>query len=279
MRREFQKTRLLDNIIFLLEQQNRTAEELEKEAGVAPGYLSWMGMESEASPDPGFLVRAADVLNVSVDQLLIMNLTSLTPTEKYLMSFLEKLKNDTVSDKLDWVRESAESLNRLDRDESGKVGHPLFSYETYVAEAVCNYREEVSRVVFVSNAFDCHTVIEDDCFHLRMKNHRILYLMKIGRQPFRTGDPDAMATEVWMHSPGIGVQYVCGNRGGMSVAWAVDDLYQSVRENARYPKLRPDLRNVIDAFLQDDLGEETGDSAEASRTHGDNPSIRRLSFR
>lgn len=79
---------------------------------------------------------------------------------------------------------------------NGYVEHPLFSYETFMEQGEDEYPEEVSRVVFISHAFDVHTYITDDCFSLRLKNGAILYLMNFSKSIHRVNDLNAYAREI-----------------------------------------------------------------------------------
>ena len=107
MEQKFNKTIIFDNIAFMLKESGKKIGELETEAGVSLGYISRMSKEGNAKPGIDFIMKTAEALNVSVDTLLRVDLSSLTATEKYLISFLEKLVKDTFDDKLDWQTETA----------------------------------------------------------------------------------------------------------------------------------------------------------------------------
>ena len=252
---ELNKKLLFENITFLLREKGMKIGELEKEAGVSPGYIS-RSKDGTSKPGIEFIMKVAEVLDVSVDTLLNVNLNSLTPTEWYLITFIEKLKEDTVEDKLDWRRNSADSYNRLEADINGFVDHPLFSFEDFYEAGPAEYPERVQRVVFVSHSFDCHTYINNDCFSLRMKNGAILFLMNISKSAYKITDPDAFAKEIWMCRPGGGASYLCSNRDISPLAVLVDDLYTVVKEFSKHPKINKDLKYIIDAFMKDDLDDD-----------------------
>lgn len=126
MSEEFNKQLMLENISFILKESGKKIGELETEADVSPGYISRTSKDKKAKPGIDFVVKTAESLNISVDTLLNIDLAGLTPTERYLISFIEKLKRDTADDKLDWIRSSADSLKRMDCDANGFVP-PLFS--------------------------------------------------------------------------------------------------------------------------------------------------------
>lgn len=250
----FNKKLMLDNISFMLKELGKKIGELESEAGVSPGYISRTSKDNNAKPGIDFIIKVAESLNTSVDTLVSVDLASLTPTERYLLAFLEKLKSDTTKDKLDWERESADSLNGQEPDINGYVPHPLFSYETFYEEGEEDYPNKVSKVVFISQSYGCHTYINGDCFKLSLKNGAALYLLSISKSVYYRNDPDAFAKELWMYKPQVGAQFLCCNRYASPLAAAVNDLYFIVKEFMKHPKIKNDLRFVIDAFMQDDLG-------------------------
>lgn len=170
--KNFNKSLCFSNIRELLRQNpDVKIGQIEKEAGIRLGYMSRLEKEGNKSePSMEFIVTAAKLLKVSLDTLVSVNLTGLTPTEQYIVNFFDKLKADTIADKLDWNIESADYLNRLETDMNGYVDHPLFSLETFYEEGECEYPDEVTRVVFTSRSFGPKTFICGNCYNLRMKN-------------------------------------------------------------------------------------------------------------
>lgn len=256
LNKEFNKKLMLDNIAVLLSESGIKVGELENEAGVSAGYISRLTKDGAGKPGIEFIMNAAEALKVSIDTLLYIDLAGLTPTERYLISFLEKLKKDTAEDKLEWIRYSADSLNRMEPNYDSSVDHPLFSYETFMEAGEGDYPDEVSRVVFTSHTFDVHTYITGDCFSLRLKNGAMLYLMDISKSVHRVNDPNAFAKEVWMYKPQVGGQYMCSNRDNSPLSALVDDLYAVVKEFSKHPKIMKGLQEAIDAFMRDDLEDD-----------------------
>ncbi len=254
----FNKQRLFDNIAFLLKVRGMKIGELETAAGVSAGYISRASKEGGSTPGVEFIINAARALGVSVDTLISANMTELTPTEKYIISFLEKLERDTNEDKLDWCCESAESLNCMGTDMNGNPDHHLFSYETFMEESENNVSNELTECRFISHLFDVHTAVNGDCFHLRMKNGVMLYIMNISKSVYRTNDTDAFAKEVWMYSRGY-PQYLCCNRDVSPIGALVESLYSAISENSKHPKIKNDFQYVINAFMRDDISDDDDD--------------------
>ena len=237
--------------------------QIEKEAGIRLGYMSRLEKEGNtAEPSMEFIVTAAKLLKVSVDTLVTVDLTGLTPHEHYIVKFFDKLKADTLADKLDWKREKAQVLNNLDPDINGFTGHPLFSPETFTEETKEGEAEEVSRVVFQSKSFGYYTHIKDDCFNLRLKNGTVLYLMNISRSVYRVSDPNATAIEAWMYVPHTDCSILVSSRDKTQVAPLVLNLYRTVKEQMEHPKISKGALYAIDSFMKDDLADDKFDDGD-----------------
>lgn len=254
---DFDRTLFFDNISYLIKKHDLKIGEIENSAGVSAGYISRASKDEKSKPGVEFVMKIAELLQINVDTLLRADLTNATPTEKYLMSFLGKLNSDTVADSLNWIREPKVELNRIQADEYGDTGHPLFKLRTY--DAPNDYDgsiEEVTQVVFASHNFDYQTGIHKDCYSLRMKNGTLLHLMNIFKVYSSISDPDTFAIEIWMTPPKAEAQFLCDNKGEVTISSLIDGLYTTVSENMRHPKIDKNLQYVIDAFMQNDLEDD-----------------------
>ena len=257
MGEEFNKEILFDNIYYLLNEQGKKIGEFETETGVSPGYVSRASKEGNMKPGIDFIMSAADVLNISIDTLLKVSLSGLTPTERYMVSFLNKLENDTVSDRLAWQVETKDFLNYgLEADESGNTGHPLFHERQFYEKSEIDYPSFVTRVVFTSNAYGPTTYIDGDCYKLRMKNNSVLYVMKISKSAYDKREKDVKATEIWLCKGMEDCQFLCSTKSAGPLAAQILNLYEIINEEFKHPKLKKDVRDVIDAFMADDLGNQ-----------------------
>ena len=258
-KKNFNKSLCFANIRELLRQNSDVKiGQIEKEAGIRLGYMSRLEKEGNtAEPSIEFIVTAARLLKVSVDTLISVNLTGLTPTEQYIVTFFDKLKADTIADKLDWVRESAFNLNRVEPDYNGYVWHPLFAEETFFEESECEYPNEVTRIVFSSKAFGPKTYIAGDCFNLRLKNGTTLYLMDIEKSVHKINDPNAYAKEAWVYVPNKGgCSYLVGTQDKTPVAPLLEGLFSTVKDRMEHPQINNDVMYAINAFMKDDLSDD-----------------------
>ena len=259
--KNFNKTLCFSNIRELLRQNSDVKiGQIEKEAGIRLGYMSRLEKEGNtAEPSMEFIVTAAKLLKVSIDTLITVDLTGLTPTEQYIVSFFDKLKADTLKDKLDWNRETAFNLNRMEADINGWVYHPLFAEETFYEETECEYPQEVTRIVFNSKTFGPRTYICGDCFNLRLKNGTTLYLMDVEKSVHRTGDMTAFAKEAWMFVPHKGCQLLVASQDDTPVAPLLEGLFSIVKERMEHPKVNNDVMYAIDSFMKDDIEDDDTD--------------------
>lgn len=261
MNKELDKKLMFENISYLLQETGIKIGELEAEAGVSPGYISRSTKDEKSKPGIDFIIGAAHALNISVDTLISVRFSELTPTEKYLVEFLEKLKRDTADDKLTWNKELADKLNRMEADINGNTEHPLFSMETFFEMKESGYPEEVTRVIIVSDTFGCNTAIAGDCFNLEMKNGARLYIMNLSKSAYNIRESDVMAKEIWVHMPQSIPKFMCSTAKNSPLADLVEDLYFVVAEFSKCPKIAEDILHVIDAFMQDDYLSDDPDHA------------------
>ena len=257
--REFNKERFFSNVSYMLEQLGMKIGEFEAAAGVHAGYISRTVKDEKSKPGIDFVVKAAQVLQTSMDGLLTVDLSELTATEKYLQNFLEKAKQDTIDGKLDWNRETAHSLGQLKVGNNGSVDHPLFKHLTVREENECDDVEEVTGIVMVSHAFEEHTRINGDCFNLRLKNGVIFYLMNICKSVCSVADQEAYGKEVWMFQPDELPQFLCSSFKGDPLSASVELLYTTLVESFKHPHLKKGIQSAIDAFMNDDLEDDAPD--------------------
>ena len=263
---EFDKELMFRNITFILSEVGKRIGEFEAETGVSAGYISRTSKDEKSKPGIDFVVNAAESLNVDIDSLIKVDYSALTGTERYLLDFLSKLKADTAIDKIEWECETAEYLNGLRVDFEGKVHHPLFEVRTFFEQTEVEYPEEVTRPVMTSRSFDVHTAIHGDCFHWKMDDNSIVYIMNISKSVYRTNDKDAFAKEIWMVTKN-GTQFLCSNKKSQ-LSEVVDELYQIIVESFNRPRLNDDVKSAIDSFM---AGTESGSKSARTnkqRLHG-----------
>ena len=269
--KNYDKQVLFRNVRYLLKQKENDGVRLgqiERDADLKPGYMSRLEKpDNNTEPSMNFIITAARALNVSMDLLVKVDMEEITPSEKYTLSFIDKLKNDTLGGKLDWSVEYQGELNRLEEDNNDEVGHPLFAYLTFYRQSEVEYPDQVTEVVFPSHSFDTNTYIHDDCYNIRLKNGARLYVMNISKAVYNTREGDeALAIELWMTMPPVvpyevygDARYICSSKDEGPVGESVGELYSVIKQFMKHPKYKADVANIIDAFMVDDFTDDDVD--------------------
>ena len=236
---------------------------MEKNAGVSTGYISRSSKDGGTKPGIDFIMNVAAELHVSIDTLLKGNLATLTPTEHYLLNFLEKLNEDTEAEKLDWEEEIAVNLFGLKADSYGNTGHPLFHLERYHVQDENGEITTNQEVLFKSNSFGTDTFINGSCFHLELSKENFLFIMNVSKTPFES-NPELQALEAWMAVSSDETHFLCSNKGNPDLARDLNRLYATLTENMKHPQVKKDVRNIIDEFMRNGIkttsNEESGDN-------------------
>ncbi len=257
----FDKNLCFSNIRWLLKQKPEVKiGQIEKEAGIRLGYMSRLEKEGNTSePSIEFVVTAAKLLNVSIDTLISINLSDLTANEKYLVRVFDKLKKDTLADKLEWNTEKASNLNYMETDINGNTEHPLFELRTFYEKTEIEYPNQVTRVIFPSKSFEENTYINGDCYNLRLKNGTTLYLMNICRNVSSKDEPEAYAIEAWTYVPNGTCSPLLTSLDQSAIAPMVKTLYEVVKNQMSHLRINKEAIPALDAFLKNDLEDDPVD--------------------
>lgn len=250
MNKEFNKEILFDNISFLIKKLGKKIGEVETEVGVSPGYISRTSKDGGAKPGIDFIVKICGILNVSIDTLISTDLSSLTPTEQYLISFFEKLKSDTLNDDINWNVETAENLSITTDVCGNSLDNPLLEYREFYDDVDRLYGS--CQVVFHSATCGDDAIINGDCYNLRLKNGVMLYIMNASKR----AEQSVCAKEIWMFAPSSSVQFLCSTISNFALSDLIEDLYSTIQESMKHPKINNTLKNAIDAYMNNDITDD-----------------------
>lgn len=253
IKKNFDKYLLFSNIRELLKNSDVKIGEIEKQAGCYPGYMSRLDKKDNTTePSVEFVMTAAKLLATSIDLITNCNLGVMNPTERYLADFFDQLIKETTDDQLDWTIRPAQWFEDIPTDEEGDPIHPLFGYDEYTEILGDRTVNHISGIIFRSNSFDTETWIPEDCyeFNLRSGNPATLYLMNVGQKFHDSGDSGERAKEIWIAAPNGFPEFLASNRGKTELASIVEKLFNTVRIQTKYPKLKPNVKNIIDAYLK-----------------------------
>ena len=191
----------------------------------------------------------ADALGVTVDDIIKNDYSTPTPTELYILSFVDRLLSQTNADVLDWKKETATQLKVVGYDSDGSPDHPLFSMD---------FENNEPSPHFVSR-FNSNWVISGDCFYLSLpgSSHTTVYLMCVE-------SPDAIGTPLEGDSYELyivknwKVQPLCSSIPVTSMFHTtLTDLYKAVKESSNHPKIAADFMSAMEAFMRNGVEENS----------------------
>ena len=98
------KKLISNNIKHLLEIKNIKISDFENELGISAGYITCIGnLNRKSEPTLSIIYNIADRLGVNIDLLLNENLTQINDDEQPCMSFLQRIQNYILSEKMRWA--------------------------------------------------------------------------------------------------------------------------------------------------------------------------------
>jgi len=117
------KALIAQNIKNLVQQKGMKLGDFESAAGVSTGYISRLIKADDPTSVPlmELLAHASNSFGVSIDTLISVNTSSMTPNETYLLNFLDKIFKDTQTGNLSWDMEEEATLTQ----HHGAHPHPL----------------------------------------------------------------------------------------------------------------------------------------------------------
>lgn len=235
--KEFDRTRCLNNIYSLCRQNNVKIGELEAAASLSAGYLSRM-IKDEATGKPSIelLLAASSMLNVSVDLLLNVDFNTLTDTETYLLQFTEKLLLESSEKKLFWEFDFNEKFDGVSCDFDGNTTHRLVSAcwdgerEMYVLQYNSFFSKEVS---IAGTALKTHIQGAD------------VHLVPVC---VSAESNETKGYELYIYRRGAMTKLCCTITAPI-FAEKLKMLYSEAKATTRLAKIQPDLKSVMDAFI------------------------------
>ncbi len=264
---EFNKKRFFDNITFLVKKNGLKIGEVEAAAGVSAGYISRMSKDvNNAKPGLEFAIGVAKVLGTSFDALISVDFSSLTPTEEYLVQFIEKLIRDTVDKDLPWIMESKVMLDSVGYDQNGPE-HPLFDVMYRDVENENGGFDRCQEIGFDSRFNEYESICYvDDSFRLALTSDTTLYLMAIVLADKEGLVFGAVDYEMYIVKNG-GVSPVCGTtviKGNSPFEEILHNLYVAAKESSRHTKVNATVKNAIDWYMERGITSQNPSISELS---------------
>lgn len=221
------------NIKYLASQKGIKLGDLEAQVAVSAGYFSRLSNEnskksnnenSKSSTLVDVIINVAEQFNVSIDALVSTDLEALTPNEKTLSQFFDRLYKDTIEDKLVWDKQSENNFII-------SIEHPLI-YQSPDFQP------------YYHSLFDDDTKLSGDVFKVCI-NYEDLYLIHVINSA-RT----VVGFELYFcFNNNENIEPVCRLNSDSKLYVQVLDLYKAASESSNHLKLSSSVIQMISDYM------------------------------
>lgn len=242
----FDRKRILSNISTLTKEKNIRVGDLEAACGVSAGYFSRLNKgESNALPSIEVLTIISNMLEVSIDGLVRIDYEALTPSERYLIDFLDKLITKTSALELIWEAESIKKMNMAG------IGFDEDAVQTSLLSNgdLNSYDEEQERFYFLFHERE-DVEFAGPAYHVKTAEKFTLWLTYVSVGP--CDRPKNKEIELYMQTTRF-IKPICHTNLEESNAFkdALLTLYNAAAESSRKPKIDSEVKNLIDSFMSE----------------------------
>lgn len=238
----FDKTLLGKNIKFLATQKGIKVGDIEAEAGVSTGYLSRLANEDNKNNFPimDLIFLISKKFDVSINTLLSVDFSNLTPNEILLSQFFDKLNKDTENNKIIWELDSKVKLESVKQN----GGHPLF------------FQHQHDPFFSYHSFFDQDVEISGDSYKVCIEN-KWLFFMAVSNSESANIDFELYFIYRNGYNSQNEIEKICKICHDSELYKQIIDLRNVAAESSRHVKLSDSVLSTINNYLsQEDVDVE-----------------------
>lgn len=252
--KNFDKSICLANIRELLKNSKVKLGQIEKASGNNPGYMSRLEKEGNTSdPSVEFLVTAADMLEVSLDMLVKGKIGDMTPSEEYLLKFINGLIADTRTEEIIWDKETVAHLDYL-ASQTGIKKHPLIDIQydysedqpTQVGYGYVSHFNKYDSIEPKGNCYNAYLPGTSDKVYImscRKANSKIQWVK------------DEFFEMYLVVGSGLMLNPICTTlQTGSTINGAIESLYKEIEIAASHVRIDDLTKKSIDRYLNNRRG-------------------------
>ena len=250
----FDRKRLLSNIATLTKDKNVRMGDLEAAAGVSAGYFSRLNKgESNAIPNIEVIAAVAEKLEVTIDCLVRVDYETLTPSERYLIDFINKLISKATSFEMLWEGESVKKMLAAGMNQDGCAIHPLFEVRSVnMGTGMSGYPDYEDQVVYNSLFHEGEFLgLLGPSYHIDFDGGSVFWIADVGIEYGEEMAPDE-EIELYMQKnyKVIPICHTVAN-GVSPFNEILFSLYKAAAETSKRPKIDASVKSAIDSFMED----------------------------
>ena len=242
--KNFDKNKLFRNIRKLLSSTGVKLGQIEKEAGCQPGYMSRLEKAGNTTdPSVEFVVTAAKELEVSLDLLIYGNFEKMTPTELYILKFLNTLIRDTKNDNLAW---KINDLGPYVKNKKNTASIDISPFHQYIVGIDAGTNSIQYRSLFFSDKI---VTCVGNCYKGELKgSNAMMYIMNCMDTSAGTNEVRQFF-ELYIVDRHKVNPLFCTAQTSEGLISAVDQLYEVVEVSATHIHLNDDVKAIIEMYL------------------------------
>lgn len=241
--KNFDKNKLFKNIRQLLSSTGVKLGQIEKDAGCQPGYMSRLEKAGNTTdPSVEFVVTAAKELEVSIDLLIYGDFEKMTPTELYILKFLNTLIRDTKNDNMGWKINDLRPYVKTGRYEKTRID----PFHQYIKGVDAGTDSIQYRSLFFSDKI---VTCVGNCYKGKLKgSDTMMYIMNC-TDTLAGMNEIKQFFELYIVDNHKVNPLFCTAQTGEGLIAAVDQLYEVVEVSATHIHINDKIRAIIDLYL------------------------------
>ena len=211
---DFDKSRLISNINFLIQSQNRKVGEVEETIGVSQGYLSKLSKPANKQvPSLDTVCRLAALFGVSVSDLIYTNYPILTKGDRQVHDFLATLISQTTCEEISWEElDYNEEVYKFQTGNSSSEAANIFDLENGQMISSCDFADgkQYRKQPLLDDVFaGDRTYLYGNCYKLQLDFFNLIFVIKGIHIAEDTNEPEVLYLMVLRHeTPGsLGVGF------------------------------------------------------------------------
>nr|WP_276926175.1 helix-turn-helix transcriptional regulator [Faecalibaculum rodentium] len=262
------KQKIVRNISFFAQEQNRKVGEIEEAIGVSQGYLSKLSKpSSKQMPSLETICRLAGLFGVSVNDLIYTDFPIFTKTDRKVHDFLETLLTQTAEEEIDW--EPIDYNEAVYNHKSGKdttIAEKIFDLENGEEIFISDFAdgEQYRKQPLKTDLFSGDkTWLDGFCYRTQLDEYDSIYVLQGIHISEETDEPETLYFVVLNHETSESlygnfedpndtpcVQLMLSEpKASNPNTSSVQSLYTTIRDHEGNYHLTPLASNTISAYL------------------------------
>lgn len=244
---EFDKKLCMNNIYYLVKKRNLKIGDIESKAEISPGYFSRINKEdSKTNPSIEVLCSVAEQLSISLDSLISVDFSALTPDESYVLKFLEALKDSVNKHKDSWEKEILKKILNYS-DINTPLYHPMLCLSTD------NYDDYVS-AYYRSDFYPERSMrLLDDIYYLPVSFNETIFLSSTVMLEDRENDlVESKGYELYLKGPNKKVSTICCAYEEIYPTFytMLESLFNSIKEAVSRTSISDEVRGFLSSYMK-----------------------------